>query len=288
MEANIIVSGVPRIQDDNENLLRINQAFEIFLRKYPNSIIEGPNLEAIGESSQTISFVVTAFDIDVSREMHSYFEKQLVNLGFYPTSNKKDAKAEVDNLFKKITGNNSSVTYLKDSSRIDDKSESVEAKKTAVKYKQLVSEYGVGDVFASKLASGTITLPPENILLDMANEEIYMLKILSVINGYDSYKTKSRLLVKLKDTPESFRKIIIKSLQKRCDNSKALIIDIPRFAYGFLIFGLLVLAFIIYNIFEGKTPGWFMWIFMSLVAIVYISIGAIIIVDELLNIKKAK
>ncbi|MET2984784.1 hypothetical protein [Aureibaculum conchae] len=287
MEANIIVSGVPRIPDEKENTERINQAFRAFLQKYPNSIIEGPTLEAVGKSSQTIFFAVTAAHVDITRAMQTYFEGQLVSNGFYPTSNKEDLGAQVDDLYGKIANSGSKVTYVKDTSAISAAEANIDEENTLV-HNDLVSKYGKGGDFIANVAFGGASLPSNDILETMANNEAYIKSILSFFSSAGLGKVKAKLLKKLKNTPPVFKQKVIDYLEPRWGNKNPVIIRISKFAYGILTFGLLVLAFIIYTAVKGKTPGLFMWIFMSLVAGICILMGGTSIYDELTRSKRRK
>ncbi len=175
MEANIIVSGVPRIKDTMENTRRLNIAFEAFFQRYPEALIQEPTIESYGKSSQSIAFAVAANELWAAQEMHTYFETQLVEVGLGPATSKEAAEAATEDLLNKILDSDTDITYLKDSSGIG-KGVSKDINKTSdlLKHKELVEKFGTGFSLAIKLVNNNIELPTEDQLVEIAENAEYM------------------------------------------------------------------------------------------------------------------
>lgn len=113
MEANIVMSGVPRCPDSQDNARCISKIVKTFRRKYPGAIIENPIVEPVGKRSQTITFAVKASDLTSVQAMQTYFERQLVQRGFSPTD---DAQAATENLLGRMADGSGLEYHVKDAS----------------------------------------------------------------------------------------------------------------------------------------------------------------------------
>ena len=113
MEANIMVAGVPRRPDSQDNARRISKALEAFRLQYPGAIIEEPKVEPVGKRSQSIIFAVRAPDLRTAQGMQIYFEQQLMKNGFSPTDDADDAQAGAEDILRRMVGAGSNVAYVK-------------------------------------------------------------------------------------------------------------------------------------------------------------------------------
>ncbi len=104
MEANIVVAGVPRVPDPEENTRRVDAAFQAFDKRFDGAMTEEGKVEPLGKTSQTVTFRVTAPDLRAAQAMLVYFEEQLVKNGFAPTHHSKITLAGAKSLLRRMVG----------------------------------------------------------------------------------------------------------------------------------------------------------------------------------------
>ena len=117
MEANIVVSGVPRRADPQDHARRVTAAVDAFRRRFPGAIIEEPRTEPVGRTSQTITFAVKASDLKSAQSMQRFFEQSLMMNGFSPTDNAEDARAGAEDLLRRIAGDGAKTAYVSEPPR---------------------------------------------------------------------------------------------------------------------------------------------------------------------------
>jgi hypothetical protein len=133
-------------------------------------------------------------------------------------------------------------------------------------YSKLVKELGKGIELAKKIAEDEIDMPTYDQLSAIADNKNYLMNFLRYFKQGNPNHLEKNLLRKLRNTPDAFKKQVAILIKKEGGDEIHEKSDRSFFPYGVLILGFLLLLIIIYIAKLGKTPGWFFWLFMSVLS----------------------